>query len=418
MEKNLLKRWQSRVFILCWIAYACIYFGRVNLSVAIPYIQEAFQLNKGQVGLIGSLFFWIYGIGQLINGYIGDKVSSKLFIFIGLLVTALANIFFGLTSAFAFMLLFWAVNGYFQSILWGPVAKTLSLWYPYEKQSGIIIAISTSMVGGYMLSWGLSGQILSRMNWRWVFLIPGMVIFAFSFIWFLGVKNRPEDVGLESPNIHIKSQLEKSDKTEYISMSLWSVICKTKLWFVVIACFAQGIIKEGIGLWAPSFIMETQNLDIKSATSLILFIPIMNFFGMMMAGWLNKKFKYQEKLTTITLFALGIIMIIGLINFGKLGVGAALIFLGLSSAAMYGANTMLLGVIPMSFAKYNKVSSVAGFLDFCSYLASGFAAFITGIIVKNYGWYSVMSLWAAIAIVGIISLIASLRSDRNVTKIL
>lgn len=84
---------------------------------------------------------------------------------------------------------------------------------------------------------------------------------------------------------------------------------------------------------------------------------------------------------------------------------------------MFGANTMLLGVIPMNFAKYNKTSSVAGFLDFfCSYLAAGFAAFITGAIVDNVGWNGVMIFWIVCSVVGIFALLISWKYDKIAIK--
>lgn len=412
MKNKILKKWQFKVFVLCWVAYSCIYLGRVNLSIAIPDIQEVFNFSKAQIGFIGSLFFWIYGIGQLVNGYLGDRVQSKIFVFAGLFVTAVSNILFGLSSSFVVMAVLWGINGYFQSMLWGPIAKTLSYWFPFEKRSGVVIAVSTSMVGGYILSWGFSGQILSELGLKWVFLIPGLFIMVFSLIWLFRIKNHPHEVGLELPNsdADLKTQNHK-DSTN--APSLWKIICSTHLWYIVAACFAQGIIKDGIGLWAPSFMIETHNLDIKSTAVLILFIPVMNFVGMMLAGWLNKKLKYQEKFTTILLFSFGIIMLMGLLRFGKPNPFIALFFLGLSSAAMYGANTLLLGVIPMNYAKYNKVSSIAGFLDFCSYLASGFASFITGLIVTKNGWNMVMYIWAIVAVIGIISLIISWKHDKQ-----
>lgn len=415
MKKESIERWQLKILVLCWVAYAAIYLGRVNLSVAIPYIQKAMELDKVQLGFIGSLFFWVYGIGQLMNGFIGDRVCSRTFIFIGLLAAGLSNILFGLSSNYVFMLIFWAVNGYFQSMLWGPIAKTLSYWYPYEKMSRIAIVISTSSVSGFILSWGLTGQILSRMSWRWAFLIPGIFILLYSIVWYSRFKSRPEDIGLKSPNILVNSRKVFYKDSEHSFKSLWNIINESKLWYIVIACFSQGIIKEGINLWAPSFIMETQNLDIKSVSSFIVFIPVMNFVGMMLSGWLNKKLKYQEKLTTIIFFGAGMMMILGLLKFNRFGMYTALIYLGLSSAAMYGINTMLLGVIPMNFAKYNKVSSVAGFLDFCSYLASGFSAFFTGIIVKHYGWFSIIVIWLAVACIGMIVLIISWKTDKDHT---
>jgi sugar phosphate permease len=421
MYEKSLRKWQVRMLILSWIAYSCIYLGRVNLSVTIPYIEKTFELTKGQVGLIGSLFYWVYGIGQLTNGYIGDRLSSRIFVFTGLIVTALANIFFGFSSSYVWMLILWAINGYFQSMLWGPIAKTLSHWYPQSKMGGVVIGVSTSMIAGYILTWGLSGDIISRINWRWMFIIPGGAILIFSFIWLFRACDHPEKVGLKSPNIDINSSSNEKnnensgnkDLEQKPTMSLMAVINKTKLWYVVIACFAQGIIKEGVGLWAPTFMMETQNTDIVSIGRIITLIPLMNLAGMLFAGWLNKQYKYQEKQTIITLFAFGIATLIGLLTLGKLGVVWTLIFLGLSSAAMYGANTLLLGLIPIKYAKYNRVSSVAGFLDFCSYVASGIAASLTGVIVNNFGWTGVMILWSLVAVAGIISLIVSWQADKK-----
>ena len=396
---DLLKHGQRRTFVLCWIAYASIYLCRVNLTIAIPEIQNTFAFSKAQIGLIASMFFWVYGIGQLVNGNLGDKVSSKLIIFLGLVVAAVSNILFGFANSLLAMLIFWTINGYFQSMLWGPITKLLSSWYSEEKLSSIAIKISTSMIAGYLIAWWLSAKLLVFSNWRWVFWTPGILILIFSLIWFFNIKNQPKDIGLEPILNSAKSDAESTS-----NYSLWQVIKETKLWLVVIACFAQGIIKDGIGIWGPTFLMEAHKLDLKSSVGLILLIPIMNLGGIFIAAWLNKKLKYQEKLTTVILFSIGVLMIMGLIKFETSGPIVGLIFLGLSSAMMYGANTLLLGVIPMKYLKYNKVSSVAGFLDFCSYLSAGIAVAITGGIVDNFSWNGVLILWISVAVLGIISL--------------
>jgi OPA family glycerol-3-phosphate transporter-like MFS transporter len=403
-----INKWQIRIFLLCWVAYASIYFGRVNLSVALPAIQDAFGWTKGQIGLIGSLFFWVYGFGQLINGQIGDRVSTRKIIFFGLIITAIVNICFGFCNTFFIMIVLWIFNAYAQSTLWGPMVKSLANWFDYEKRSKIAIGISTSMVGGYLLAWGLSGAIIARSKWNFAFWIPGVCILIYSIVWLLFFRNHPKEVDLKLPNTILK-EYNMKNKSEY---TLLQVIVESKLWFVVIACFVQGIIKDGIALWAPSLFMETQNLDIKQTTQFIIFIPIMNFFGMMLAGYLNKKLNNQEKLTTVILFAIGMGMILGFVKFGPISTVVALVFLGLSSAMMFGANTLLLGVIPMNFAKYNKASTIAGFLDFCSYVAAGFAAFITGSIVDRVGWGGVMIFWIVCSMVGILALLFSWNYDK------
>ena len=84
-----IKRWQIRIFAACILAYTAAYICRVNFSIAIPGFQAELGLSNTSVGLISTSFFWVYALGQAVNGYLGDKVSSRTFVFIGLLVSAL-----------------------------------------------------------------------------------------------------------------------------------------------------------------------------------------------------------------------------------------------------------------------------------------------------------------------------------------
>jgi sugar phosphate permease len=87
--------------------------------------------------------------------------------------------------------------------------------------------------------------------------------------------------------------------------------------------------------------------------------------------------------------------------FGRLSIVIGVILLGCCSALMFGANTLLLGVIPMRFAKYNKASSAAGFFDFSSYMGAGIAGFVTGSISEHWGWNGALVMWIIIALAGV-----------------
>ncbi|WP_239618656.1 MFS transporter [Cohnella mopanensis] len=407
-EKKLLK-WQWIVFGLCWLGYASVYFGRVNLSIALPDIQQAFDFSKSQISLISSIFFWVYAIGKLINGMIGDKVSGRMFVFLGLLLAGVANILFGFTASLMAMVLIWSVNAYVQSGLWGPMSNMLTQWFSYQRKSLIAVALSTSMVAGYVLGWGLSGKISVELGWRAAFWTPGIFIAVFSLAWLLLSKNHPKEIGLKSPNLYANE--DSSFPVE--KLSLRQAIVKTKLWYVALAAIAQSVVKEGIAIWAPIFLMETQHLDLNQTVGFVLFIPLMNFVGILSSGYVNMLFKNNEKLTTITMLFLGMMFALGLMLFGHVNVIVAMLFLGLCSAAMFGANTIILGVLPMSFSKYGAVSSVSGFLDFCGYMATGAALATTGFFIDHWGWNGVLVFWMVISALGIISLFISHRQDSH-----
>jgi OPA family glycerol-3-phosphate transporter-like MFS transporter len=429
-----LQRLQRRVLLLCWVAYALAYVARVNLSVAIPDLQTALQLDKAQVGLIGSLFFWVYGIGQLVNGTLGDRFSSRIFIAVGLGVAGLANLLFGLSSGLFLLLVFWSLNGFFQSMLWGPISKSLSVWFSHVQRGRVIVAISTSMVAGYLLAWGGGGLLVSLAGWRWAFLVPGAALLLFVPVWLRWKLDHPRHIGLDSPNPHAWEPVA-SDATGVLDgaavpdataattapstpakpLPLTAVIVKYRLWLVVVACLAQGTVKEGIGLWAPSFLSETLGIPLSDTLVVLLAIPLMNFAGILLAGWLNRAFGHREKSAAAVLFGIAFLSSIGLLLSGGSRPAATLVFLGLSSAAIYGVNTLLLGVLPLGFAKENKVSSVAGFLDFSSYLAAGFAAVLTGFLADRFGWNSVLFLWIGATALGAAAMFLDRRTPKEKT---
>lgn len=411
MSSNLLK-WQKKIFILCWLAYSFGYFCRVNVSVALPAIQETYKWNNTSIGIIGSALFWVYAIGQLVNGYIGDKVESRKFVFIGLVVSALINIIFGFTHSLILMVILWGVNGFFQSMLWGPIIKTLSCWFPYKQRNKIAVGISTTMVSGYLMAWGFSGVILIYTSWKWAFYLPGIIVLGFAIVWYIEIRNKPEDVNLSLPK-ESETAATQIECTEGESVSLWQIICKSKLIPVAIACIAQGLIKDSITLWSPKFLMETEHLSLNSTIGLVIIIPIANFFGIIFAGWLNKKLDNREKFTSIILFTASVFTCLGLFIFSGTSASVSLIFLYFSSALMSGANTLLISIVPLHYTKYNKVSAVAGFLDFCVYVGSGITGIATGFIVDKAGWSGVLMFWIIIAIIGVVSISIAWIDEKN-----
>lgn len=73
------------LFSLCWVIFFCTCLGRLNYSSAMAEMISKKILTRPRAGLINTLFFSSMLWGQLINGYIGDRISSKRMIFIYLL---------------------------------------------------------------------------------------------------------------------------------------------------------------------------------------------------------------------------------------------------------------------------------------------------------------------------------------------
>ena len=123
------KHWQFRVLLWTIIGYALFYFVRKNLSLAMPVMGKELGIGKPQLGLFLTLHGLIYGLSKFANGYLGDRANARTFMAIGLLLSALMNVCFGLSSTALLFGLFWMLNGWFQGMGFPPCARLMTHWF-------------------------------------------------------------------------------------------------------------------------------------------------------------------------------------------------------------------------------------------------------------------------------------------------
>ncbi|MCK5418541.1 MAG: hypothetical protein KAI93_08545, partial [Desulfobacterales bacterium] len=61
------RSWQVRTFITIWITYGTFYLCRANISFALPGLSAEFGYSKTMLGLLGTMLFIMYSLGQFIN---------------------------------------------------------------------------------------------------------------------------------------------------------------------------------------------------------------------------------------------------------------------------------------------------------------------------------------------------------------
>lgn len=79
-----------------------------------------------------------------------------------------------------------------------------------------------------------------------IFFAPGMFLRIISVFWYLGIRNTPGELGLNSLNINITNK--DSGEATFKKHSMKNIIFDKKLYLIVFACMSQRIIKDGITL--------------------------------------------------------------------------------------------------------------------------------------------------------------------------
>ena len=100
---------------------------------------------------------WTYALGQLVNGWLGNRVNTRRMVFLGIVGSAAANFLFITSSSFPMMVFIWLLNGFLQAMGWGPILRSLSDVLDSPQRRRIAGVFGASYVVGNTITWILTG---------------------------------------------------------------------------------------------------------------------------------------------------------------------------------------------------------------------------------------------------------------------
>ena len=387
---------QRRIFIACFLSYACAYIGRLNLSAALNSVIGDMNLTDAQGGLFQTVFALTYAAGQLVNGSIVDKISARVYIFLGLALSGLCNLLFGLASSYWMMTALWALNGAAQSMLWTPIVKLMAVWFKGRRRGRASFGLSMTLVLGNLSAWALSGCMASLVGWRFSFIIPAAITSAMGVGALFMLSDAPKSGELPLDDEAEENVRASENGEKKAVMPLKEMFLGTGFIAVLACCVCNGFVRDGIITWAPTIIVHSGGGQAVNSTLLSLIIPMLNLAGVLMAQRFYHIFGDNARRCAGCLMAIcaGLAL---LLRPASLTMATCALTLGLCCAATYGINPMLTTLIPMEYEPAGRVGLTAGLVDCFIYLGSSLAGVLTGAISDAAGWTVVFLLWMAVA---------------------
>ena len=398
------------MFWMMWITYASFYLGRVNISVAMPGIMAEFGITKTNMGLVLTSLFILYAIGQFINGQLGDKLNSRKIIAIGLISSGILNIIFGIVGGIlGLMIVIWGLNGYVQSMGWGPTVKAMANWFPRKVRGKISGRLGTSYIIGGAFSWLLAGTIIKLLGWRASFWAPSIIMILIAIHWYLRARNAPEEMGLPSVEDQEKG-LKKSKirKDEHIGFrrTLEIALLNPYVWFAGLALFGLNIVRYGFMSWAPSYMFEVQKATISTAAYKSVAFPAAGALGAVFAGWAaDRIFKTKKApVAVIMLILLAVCCYLYRVIPGSNWMASLmmLLFIGFLT---FGPHVLIVTALPADLGSRKAASSVTGFIDAMGYVGASLTGAGTGYLVDKYSWDAGFYFWISGAVIATIMML-------------
>jgi sugar phosphate permease len=373
-----------------FIGYAIYYFCRVNISMALPEMQKELGFNKFQLGLIVSGLQVTYGVGKFLNGVIADRTNPRFIMAIGLLLSGVANLVFGINTTLWILIATWGANGWFQSMGFPAGARLLSHWY-MPKEYGRIWGIfgCSHQVGAAIIY--LAGGYLVLLGWQYAFIIPSFIAILGSAFLFYSLTDVPEKIGLPSIEEH-NGQVNVKAVTSDIKQSFFkgvlvrNVFRNRAIWLIGLGNMFLYIARYGITVWTPLFLSTNKGVTVTKAGWVLAIFEVVGIAGMLLAGYISDQtFKARRgPVMSIYMFLLsGWVFLFWVAPYGNLLL--LLVILGLCGFLVYGP-LMLVSVAAATYAGKNSAASASGFTGFWGYVGATISGVGVGAAAENYGW--------------------------------
>ncbi|RMH40885.1 MAG: MFS transporter [Deltaproteobacteria bacterium] len=401
------------------LAYAFLYMGRYNLTVAKNALGD--QLSKEAFGTIFGVGSLVYGFAFLINGPLIDRVGGRRGMLIGTAGALAANVCMGvalyaaanwdwavpLTGVFVVL---YAANMYFQSFGAVSIVTVKAPWFHVRERGtfstifGVLIAAgiyfafdwgsaivaATRAEPGHLGTtarafaavFGLGGSGVDE-NWM-LFFVPATLLAVMWVIMFAWLRNTPGEAGFDDFDTGDESLSDDGQQLPVVA-AVRKILTHPVLLWVCLIEFCSGVLRNGVMQWYPIYAKEAGfKHDMWISANWGLALLIAGVVGANATGWVSDKL-FQSRRAPMCGISYGILIA----SYAALAatLGANPLFGGIAAvsaqAAVIAVHGILSGTATADFGGRKNTGIVVGIVDGFVYLGTGLQAFLVGALAPT-----------------------------------
>ncbi|MFV9067883.1 MFS transporter family glucose-6-phosphate receptor UhpC [Serratia fonticola] len=394
--------WRPRLMFSMIVGYGAFYLTRKSVSYAMPVMQLELGLDKGDIGLLGTLFYLAYGGSKFVSGIVSDRSQARWFMGVGLFITGVLNIVFAFCHSLTALLAVWTLNGFFQGWGWPPCAKMLTSWYSRNERGFWWGTWNTSISLGGAAVPLLSGYMASHYGWQAALLLPGAIGMLIGLWLCWQLCGKPQQQGLPSVGHWRRDPLELWQEQQSPAMPMQRMLFDTILrnptiWLLGVSYILVYLIRIALNDWGNIWLAESHGVNLMKANATLSLFELGGLFGALFAGWGSDLLFRGLRAPMILLFSIGLFVTTTALWL------APLHHYGLLSACFFGLGffvfgpQMLIGLAATEHCHKDAAGTVTGFLGLFAYLGAALAGWPLAQVLQHYGWYGFFALLALAA---------------------
>ena len=402
MGKITTKSQITLMYVFTSLVYFMSYITRVNYNTILVELSSAENISRSLLALPLTASFVTYGFGQIISGWLGDKFDPFKMISSGLGLSALMNVLLPLFPKPQLMIVFWAVNGFAQALIYPPLMKITAHYLAEENYSKACLLITIGSHAATLLMYIVAPAIISVSGWKFVFGFSFLCAVVFFVVWQIYARNIKKNYGVITAQNERKTTENKGGGQPG---SLKALLLSSGLIIIMVAVVMQGFLRDGITTWMPAYLSDVFSLSNEISILTTVILPIFSIISSYVI--LTRLCNDELKLAGIVFLA-AMASIVLLLLFRE-NIVMSVLLLAFTSACAYSVNFLLICFVPVRFEKYGRFSLVTGLVNSCTYVGAAISMYGFAVVSEKYGWDFTLLLWAVIALTGFLCCFSAFR---------
>jgi MFS family permease len=388
-----LGQYKWRVVGYLWLVCFLNYVDRSSIFALFPLLRQEFSLTGTELGLIGSVFLWVYSASSPVAGLFGDRFARKNVVLASLGIWSAITCLTGMVRSASQLLFCRGLMGLAEAAYFPAALALLSDYHSRQTRSTAISVHQSGLYIGYLGGGALAGILAERYGWRFPFYVFGAVGIAALALFGKVLKEAPRGIA-EEAGLPSRKQAIQETLCDLIA-------CPTA---VALAVVHFGVLSVAwiIFAWAPYFIHEKFQSSlamaaVQSTTALQIPSVIGILTGGAIADRLMRRGIHGRMATLVAGLALGapFLVLLGWGNGLYLALGG-LIGFGFFKGFFDGNGPPAI----YDVVHPDSRSSAYGIFNSISGLSSGFAVLLVGALKDRIG---LGNLLASLAIIYVLS---------------
>lgn len=381
MDKNTQKAW--RIGSFCIATYLASYVTRNILSVSTPeMIKEAF-FTKEYTGLLSSICFIFYAAGQLINGFIGDRVHPKYMITMGLGISSVSTFVIPIFDNRILHFTAFALIGFGLSMLRGPLMKVISENTAATHARMICTLFSMAGFAGPLIA-----SILSIFfKWRAVFTATGVISVIITVLAVAAI-----------------TALEKRGEIKFVpkyDKGIAGILNVFKLEDFIFYMFISSIGEiagSSITFWIPTYTTEHLGFSNDAASTIYSIVSFSALFTPFITLLIYEKLIRNGIKLALVMYVISAVFFIAVRFIAAPVLNVSMLIIAKMAAA--AASSIVWSAYIPGLARSGKVSSANGVIDAAGYAMASLANVLFSTFVGRLGWGGIVNMWYIIMLIG------------------